>query len=129
MSQEMFPGHITPVAAAGLVGLMSLFNMGGRFSWASLSDYIGRKNTYFVYMTLGLIMYVTVPYAGGHGNIVLFVICFLGHRQHVRRRLLYGAGLPARYVRHALCRRHSRYPVDGVVGGRRRRASADQLHP
>ncbi|WP_424630782.1 L-lactate MFS transporter [Bradyrhizobium sp. SYSU BS000235] len=77
MSQEMFPGHITPVAAAGLVGLMSLFNMGGRFSWASLSDYIGRKNTYFVYMTLGLIMYVTVPYAGGHGNIALFVICFL----------------------------------------------------
>jgi MFS family permease len=77
MSQEMFPGHITPVAAAGLVGLMSLFNMGGRFSWASLSDYIGRKNTYFVYMTLGLIMYVTVPYAGGSGNIALFVICFL----------------------------------------------------
>mgnify|MGYP003694094585 CR=1 FL=1 len=32
MSQEMFPGHITAVAAAGLVGLMSLFNMGGRFS-------------------------------------------------------------------------------------------------
>ncbi|MEH2514014.1 MFS family permease [Nitrobacteraceae bacterium AZCC 1564] len=77
MSQEMFPGHITPVAAAGLVGLMSLFNMGGRFSWASLSDYLGRKNTYFVYMTLGLIMYATVPYAGSHGNIALFVICFL----------------------------------------------------
>jgi MFS family permease len=77
MSQEMFPGHITAVAAAGLVGLMSLFNMGGRFSWASLSDYIGRKNTYFVYMTLGFILYVTVPYAGGSGNVVLFVICFL----------------------------------------------------
>ena len=77
MSQEMFPGHITAVAAAGLVGLMSLFNMGGRFSWASLSDYIGRKNTYFVYMTLGFVLYVTVPYAGGSGNVVLFVICFL----------------------------------------------------
>ena len=77
MSQEMFPGHITAVAAAGLVGLMSLFNMGGRFSWASLSDYIGRKNTYFVYMTLGFALYVTVPYAGGSGNVVLFVICFL----------------------------------------------------
>ncbi len=46
MSQEMFPGHITPVAAAGFVGLMSLFNMGGRFFWASTSDYIGRRNTY-----------------------------------------------------------------------------------
>jgi hypothetical protein len=77
MSQEMFPGHITAVAAAGLVGLMSLFNMGGRFSWASLSDYIGRKNTYFVYMTLGFVLYVTVPYAGASGNVVLFVICFL----------------------------------------------------
>src|SRR3979411_3284783 len=87
MSQEMFPGHISAIAAAGLVGLMSLFNMGGRFSWASLSDYIGRKNTYFVYMTLGFALYVTVPYAGASGNVVLFVICFLiivsmdaGHR-------------------------------------------------
>ena len=77
MSQEMFPGHITPIAAAGLVGLMSLFNMGGRFSWASLSDYIGRKNTYFVYMVLGFILYCTVPFAGNSGNVVLFVCCFL----------------------------------------------------
>jgi len=77
MSQEMFPGHITAIAAAGLVGLMSIFNMGGRFSWASLSDYIGRKNTYFVYMCLGFVMYITVPYAGGSGNVVLFVCCFL----------------------------------------------------
>jgi MFS family permease len=77
MSQEMFPGHITAVAAAGLVGLMSLFNMGGRFSWASLSDFIGRKNTYFVYMVLGFALYVTVPYAGASGNVVLFVLCFL----------------------------------------------------
>jgi len=77
MSQEMFPGHITPIAAAGLVGLMSLFNMGGRFSWASLSDYIGRRNTYFVFMCLGFALYITVPYAGGSGNVVLFVCCFL----------------------------------------------------
>jgi MFS family permease len=77
MSQEMFPGHITAIAAAGLVGLMSLFNMGGRFSWASLSDFIGRKNTYFVFMVLGFAMYVTVPYAGSSGNVVLFVCCFL----------------------------------------------------
>jgi hypothetical protein len=47
MSQEMFPGHVMPMAAAGFVGLMSLFNMGGRFFWASMSDNIGRKNTYF----------------------------------------------------------------------------------
>ncbi len=47
MSQEMFPGRVTPVAAAGFVGLLSLFNMGGRFFWASTSDFIGRSNTYF----------------------------------------------------------------------------------
>jgi MFS family permease len=77
MSQEMFPGKITPIAAAGLVGLMSLFNMGGRFFWASTSDYIGRKNTYFVFMVLGFILYCTVPLAGSTSNVVLFVCCFL----------------------------------------------------
>ena len=51
--------------------------MGGRFSWASLSDFIGRKNTYFVYMVLGFALYVTVPYAGASGNVVLFVACFV----------------------------------------------------
>jgi MFS family permease len=77
MSQEMFPGHITPVAAAGFVGLMSLFNMGGRFFWASMSDYIGRRNTYFVFMVLGFCLYCTVPYAGSTGSVALFVCCFL----------------------------------------------------
>jgi MFS family permease len=77
MSQEMFPGRITAVAAAGFVGLMSLFNMGGRFFWASMSDFIGRKNTYFVFFLLGIALYATVPFAGGTGNVVLFVICFL----------------------------------------------------
>src|ERR1700730_4347470 len=61
MSQEMFPGHVTPVAAAGFVGLLSLFNMGGRFFWASTSDYIGRKNTYFIFMVLGFVLYCAVP--------------------------------------------------------------------
>jgi MFS family permease len=77
MSQEMFPGHITPVAAAGFVGLMSLFNMGGRFCWASISDYIGRRNTYFVFMVLGFVLYCTVPYTGSIGSVVGFVCCFL----------------------------------------------------
>jgi MFS family permease len=77
MSQEMFPGHITPVAAAGFVGLMSLFNMGGRFGWASISDYIGRRNTYFVFMVLGFALYCTVPYTGSVGSVVGFVVCFL----------------------------------------------------
>jgi MFS family permease len=77
MAQEMFPGKITAIAAAGLVGLMSLFNMAGRFFWASTSDYIGRKNTYFVFMVLGFLMYCTVPYSGSIGSVVGFVLAFL----------------------------------------------------
>jgi MFS family permease len=77
MSQEMFPGHITATAAAGFVGLMSLFNMGGRFFWASTSDYIGRRNTYFVFMVLGFVLYCTVPYTGSTGSVAAFVCCFL----------------------------------------------------
>jgi MFS family permease len=76
MSQEMFPGRITPVAAAGFVGLMSLFNMGGRFFWASMSDYLGRKNTYFVFFVLGTILYATVPYTGSAGSVTLFVLAY-----------------------------------------------------
>jgi len=77
MSQEMFPGRITVSAAAGFVGLMSLFNMGGRFFWASMSDLVGRKNTYFIFFALGTVLYAIVPFAGGSGNIALFVGCFL----------------------------------------------------
>ncbi len=77
MAQEMFPGKVSVVAAAGFVGLMSLFNMAGRFFWASTSDYIGRKNTYFVFMVLGFLLYCTVPYTGSIGSVVGFVLCFL----------------------------------------------------
>src|ERR1700691_4822413 len=77
MSQEMFPGKITAIAAAGFVGLMSLFNMGGRFFWASTSDYIGSKNTYFVFMVLGFAMYCLVPYTGSAGSVAGFVLFFL----------------------------------------------------
>jgi MFS family permease len=76
MSQEMFPGRVTAVAAAGFVGLMSLFNMGGRFFWASVSDFIGRKSTYFLFFVLGFVLYASVPFAGGTGNVALFVLCF-----------------------------------------------------
>lgn len=77
MSQEMFPGRVGPIAAAGFVGLMSLFNMGGRFVWATISDYLGRKNTYMVFFLLGIILYCTVPHAGGIGSVPLFVACFV----------------------------------------------------
>jgi MFS family permease len=77
MSQEIFPGRVTPVAAAGFVGLMSLFNMGGRFFWASTSDLIGRKSTYMVFFALGAMLYTVVPHAGQIGSLSLFILCFL----------------------------------------------------
>ncbi len=77
MSQEMFPGRITPVAAAGFVGLLSLFNMAGRFIWASTSDLIGRKNTYFCFFVIGTVLYILVPWTGSIGSVALFVLCFI----------------------------------------------------
>jgi MFS family permease len=76
MSQEMFKGRVTAVAASGFVGLFSLFNMGGRFFWSSTSDYIGRKSTYFIFFALGTALYAAVPYAGAIGNIPLFVLFY-----------------------------------------------------
>src|SRR5262249_19646205 len=56
---QLSPEQRTLVAtiAAGFTGLLSLFNIGGRFFWASLSDYIGRKNTYYTFFLLGIAMY------------------------------------------------------------------------
>jgi MFS family permease len=76
MSQEMFKGQVTAVAASGFVGLFSLFNMGGRFIWSSTSDYIGRKNTYFCFFALGTVLYALVPYTGSIGSVGLFVACY-----------------------------------------------------
>jgi len=76
MIQEMFTGRVSPIAAAGFVGLMSLFNMGGRFAWSTVSDYIGRKNTYFVFFVLGTVLYALVPYTGAIGSVTLFVLFY-----------------------------------------------------
>jgi MFS family permease len=61
MIQDLFKGGVGPVAAVGFVGLLSIFNMAGRFFWASTSDFIGRKGTYFIFFTLGAILYFVLP--------------------------------------------------------------------
>jgi hypothetical protein len=76
MIQEIFPGRVTPAAAAGFVGLLSLFNMGGRFVWAAASDYLGRRTTYTIFFVLGVALYSTVPSLGHLGSIGLFVAAF-----------------------------------------------------
>lgn len=62
--------------AGGFVGLLSLFNAGGRFFWASLSDYIGRKRTYFVFFALGMVLYGSAPTLAAWGALALFVAAF-----------------------------------------------------
>ncbi len=65
--------------AAGFAGLLSLFNIGGRFFWASLSDYIGRKNTYYTFFVLGIICYLLMPWSANAGSKVVFVgaVCII----------------------------------------------------
>lgn len=75
MIQDYFPA-LTAAAAAGFVGLLSLANMAGRFVWSSVSDVIGRKNIYMVYLGIGLAFYFIFA-RFGHANIALFVICAL----------------------------------------------------
>ena len=75
MIQELFKGAIGPVAAGGFVGLLSLFNMAGRFFWSAASDFIGRKNTYYIFFVLGATLYFILPRTGADhlDSVVLFV--------------------------------------------------------
>jgi MFS family permease len=68
-------GQIAAIAA-GFTGLLSLFNIGGRFVWASCSDYIGRKRTYGVFFALGFVLYASIPSSAGAGSLALFVLAF-----------------------------------------------------
>jgi MFS family permease len=75
---ELSVAQKAQIAAIGasFAGLLSLFNIGGRFVWASCSDYIGRKGTYFVFFVLGFILYASIPSSAQKGNLFLFVVAF-----------------------------------------------------
>lgn len=57
------PDIVDGAFAATYVIMISVFNMVGRFLWASTSDYIGRRNTYWIFFALGIALYVTIPYS------------------------------------------------------------------
>jgi MFS family permease len=93
MLQEVFGGRLIGVegglyslledqriavasVAAGFAALLSLFNILGRITWASLSDVIGRKVTYIIFFGVGTALYVAAPFAGGLGSVALFVGIF-----------------------------------------------------
>lgn len=61
---------------AGFVGLISIFNIFGRFAWATSSDKLGRKRTYYIFFILGALMYCTATYVAGFKSLALFVASF-----------------------------------------------------
>jgi len=75
MAQEMV--GVSAAAAAGFVGLISLFNMGGRIMWSSLSDRIGRKATYTTFFVLGIVLYSLVPTFASQQMVALFILAVL----------------------------------------------------
>ncbi|MFZ9609748.1 MAG: OFA family MFS transporter [Methylococcales bacterium] len=62
--------------AAGFTALLSLFNIGGRFFWASLSDFFGRKLTFVIFFVLGGLLYISIPSSANAGNKLFFVAAF-----------------------------------------------------
>ena len=83
MIAEIFNGHFpqapanaklaSDAAAAGFVGLISLFNLLGRFFWASSSDYVGRKTTVAIFLGVNAVCFWLIPIAGSAGSVLFFV--------------------------------------------------------
>jgi len=96
MAQQLV--HMTPVAAAGMVGLISIFNGAGRVFWAWVSDYIGRSRVYVLLYAIQAVIFFTLPkltsvtlfsaafaviglcYGGGFGTMPSFTADFFGSR-------------------------------------------------
>jgi MFS family permease len=72
MMQDMF--HRTAAQAALVVSIISVFNAGGRFLWASGSDYIGRRNTYLVFFVTQFFLFLLIPGLAASSNWVLFQV-------------------------------------------------------
>ena len=64
---------VSAAVGGGFAGLLSIFNMGGRFVWSSVSDYTGRKTVYCIYFLLGALLYCAVPWTQNIQNKALFV--------------------------------------------------------
>ena len=72
MMQDMF-GR-TPLEAAAVVSMISIFNATGRFVWASASDYIGRRNTYTIFFAAQFVIFLLIPGLAASGNWLVFEI-------------------------------------------------------
>ncbi|NCT92727.1 OFA family MFS transporter [Cellulomonas sp. APG4] len=77
MIMDFFPDDVTEAAAIGFVGLLSLANMSGRFGWSSLSDKIGRKLTYVMYLGVGAALYTVLAVAGSTATALFVTVAFV----------------------------------------------------
>ncbi len=78
MIQDFFrdggESSVSSAEAAGFVGILSLANMAGRFVWSSLSDVIGRKPTYMIYLGVGLVLYLLMATVGQQSTAIFVVL-------------------------------------------------------
>jgi len=72
MSQEVV--GLSVAGAAALVGIMGMFNGGGRLAWAAASDYIGRSNVFVIFFVIQLTAFLTLP---NTTNVLLFQVLIL----------------------------------------------------
>lgn len=70
MFQDMF--RKTALEAGLFVSLISIFNAGGRFFWASLSDFIGRRATYLTFFVVQFFLFLLIPRLAAGGRLILF---------------------------------------------------------
>ncbi len=71
MAQQMI--HMTAVQAAGMVGVISIFNGLGRVFWAWVSDHIGRARVYFLLYLIQVVVFFSLPHIS---NVTVFIIAF-----------------------------------------------------
>ena len=97
MAQEIV--GLSVAGAAAMVGIMGLFNGGGRLVWAAVSDYIGRSNVFVIFFVIQLVTFIMLPfttnlflfqffiflvvscYGGGFSNLPAFASDLFGTRQ------------------------------------------------
>jgi MFS family permease len=132
MMSEIFgttlPGIVDGAFAATYVAMISVFNMIGRFFWASTSDYIGRRNTYWIFFALGIALYLSVPYTAKQVSVdpaMIWLIYFYAATMIIFT--MYGGGfatIPA-YLADVFGERHvgaihgrllTAWSVAGVLG-------------
>jgi len=132
MMTEIFGTTLPSIVDAGFaatyVAMISVFNMLGRFFWASTSDYIGRRNTYWIFFALGIALYLSIPYVARQVSVmpaVVWLVYFYAATMIIFT--MYGGGfatIPAyladmfgtRYVGGIHGRLLTAWSVAGVVG-------------